>query len=107
MLDTPIRNENKYLDDSFLKKYKYPHNYWSERGLSDKTIENFELGYDPLTNAGIIPLRTYNGHLLGVIKRRLDPDANINIYTRKVFKKLVICLDSMSIKIQFSFQTRT
>jgi len=87
-LDTPnLDNENKYLDDSFLKKYNFPHNYWSERGLSEETIENFELGYDPLTNAGIIPLRTYNGHLLGVIRRRFDPDANIKYLYPKGFSK--------------------
>lgn len=50
--------------------------YWTEvRGLSDSTVALFRLGYDPVTNEATIPFCTSSGALLGVVRRRLDPDA--------------------------------
>lgn len=86
-ISDPEESRNEYADESSLNQYKYDTDYWFERGLSEQTIQEFELGYDPLTNSATIPLRTWNGKLLGVIKRRLDPDANIRYLYPKGFSK--------------------
>lgn len=84
----PVKGkETEYHDEKWLEQYKYPHDYWSERGLTEKTIERFSLGYDPLSNSVTIPLRTFHGKVIGVIKRRLDPDANIRYLYPKGFQK--------------------
>jgi DNA primase len=60
------------LPESWLKQFDFPHPYWESRGLSEKIIKAFQLGYDPLTNRATIPLRDSHGKLLGVIYRKLD-----------------------------------
>jgi DNA primase len=52
-----------------------PHEYWSERGLSDEIVAEHMLGCDPATNSMTIPLWHLNGNPIGVIRRRLDPEA--------------------------------
>jgi DNA primase len=61
---------------------------WAERGLDQKTVTLFELGYDFLEDALTFPLRTYDGRLLGVGRRYLnDPDRRY-IYPNSLhFKK--------------------
>lgn len=63
------------LPESTLKRYRFPTDYWRHRGFTDTTIKAFELGYDPIDNDAIIPVRNINGDLLGVIRRRLEIDA--------------------------------
>ncbi len=65
------------LDENILKRYAFPTDYWSSRGFNEKTIEAFDLGYDPMDNIGIIPLRTTDGRLVAFIRRYLDPDADV------------------------------
>lgn len=61
------------LPESWLGKFDFPHSYWSEkRGFDPTTVQQFGLGYDPLTNRGTIPLRDSHGKLMGVIYRRFD-----------------------------------
>lgn len=58
------------LDDSVLSRYNFSDGYWSEhRGLSDETIAEWELGYDPIMDRNVIPFRSVDGDLLGVIQR--------------------------------------
>lgn len=64
----------KPLPETVLRRYDFPTDYWSGRGFTDTTIDVFQLGYDPLENCATIPIRTVNGGLLGVIRRRLIDD---------------------------------
>ncbi len=63
------------LPESTLKRYRFPTDYWRDRGFTDTTIKAFELGYDPIENDAIIPVRNVDNDLLGVIRRRLAKDA--------------------------------
>jgi DNA primase len=63
------------LAESTLKRYRFPTDYWRGRGFTDTTIKAFELGYDPIENDAIIPVRNQDHELLGVIRRRLAVDA--------------------------------
>lgn len=69
------RNPVKILPEATLKRYAFPTDYWKDRGFSDNTIKAFQLGYDPIENDAIIPVRNISGGLLGIIRRRLEIDA--------------------------------
>lgn len=60
------------LNDLWLKRFDLPHPKWKERHLTDETIRRFQLGFDPYEDELTIPLRTWRGNLLGVIRRRTD-----------------------------------
>ena len=75
------------LPESLLKRYNFPTGYWKSRGFTDKTIKAFDLGYDPLENEAIIPVRNIKGELVGVIKRRLNDDNGIRYMYPKGFKR--------------------
>lgn len=63
-----------YLPNDYLAQYKFPAFWAQDRGFTDETISAFELGYDPMKNAGTIPVRNMNGKLLGVTMRFLGDD---------------------------------
>lgn len=73
--------------ESHLQTFSMPHPYWNNRGLTDVTIEAFDLGYDIGRDAVTIPVRTMNGELLGVVRRYLDPDADVRYRYPKRFHK--------------------
>lgn len=67
------------LPESVLKRYAIDTRYWTDRrpygrGFSEETVEAFDLGYDPITESAIIPIRNMWGNLLGVTKRYLGKD---------------------------------
>lgn len=62
----------KLYPEAWLDQFDFPHQYWQQRGFSDKTVQRFGLGYDPLTDCVTIPLRDSHGRILGIIRRRLD-----------------------------------
>jgi DNA primase len=63
----PVYSEGK------LKKFlAVPTDYWgAKRGFDPHTIREWQLGFDPFHNAGVIPMRNYRGELLGVTLRYL------------------------------------
>lgn len=65
----------RVLPESTLKRYAFPTDYWASRGLSKATQEVFDLGYDPIENDAIIPVRNIDGGLIGVIRRRLEVES--------------------------------
>lgn len=71
-VDEPETEEIQVKPESWLKQFG-SHRYWrTGRGFSNKTIETFNLGYDPHTNRLTIPIRSIEGELLGAIYRALD-----------------------------------
>lgn len=69
-LHAPIKRDRTY-SESTLAQYKGNTEYWSKmRGLGQATIEAFDLGQDDIDRAAIIPMRSYKGELIGLIKRR-------------------------------------
>lgn len=62
------------MPESALKRFSFPNDYWTGRGFSDTIIKAFQLGYDPLENDAIIPVRYPDGELIGVIRRKLEND---------------------------------
>lgn len=78
-IEAPMRRVNgsapedhSRYSESYLDRF-IQHPYWSvERHLSARTINAFQLTYDPNSDRVVIPLRNSHGQLLGVIYRRLD-----------------------------------
>lgn len=94
------------LPEEHLTRYKFPTDYWGEcpkhcryrrrygvrqcknhRGFTEETIAAFDLGYDPLDDAAIIPIRHVNGSLIGVIRRYLGSDVEFRYKYPAGFKR--------------------
>jgi len=58
--------------ESWLKRFNFEHDYWKNRGFTDDTVADFQLGFDPVMNRVTIPVRSEKGQLLGVVQRVLD-----------------------------------
>ncbi|CAB5220367.1 MG010, DNA primase-like protein [uncultured Caudovirales phage] len=68
------RRAPERMPESVLRAYQAtPTDLWASRGFSEKAIRMAGLGFDLDSNAGVIPFRTHNGNLLGVIRRYVDP----------------------------------
>lgn len=80
------------LDESYLREFEFPTKYWTEdRGFTPSTVAAFDLGYSPIGDKYgefmTIPVRNFNGRLLGVIKRYCDKNAPFRYKEPKGYKK--------------------
>lgn len=76
------------LAEHTLQRYKFPTDYWTvKRRFSDDAIRLFQLGYDPLEDHAIIPVRNFNSELISIIRRDLDPKAFIRYRNGKKFPR--------------------
>lgn len=81
-----------YKPESDLTRYLLPTGYWTDprpqgRGFTGEMVELFDLGYDPLQDVAIIPIRDHVGRLLGYTRRFLDPKADVRYKDPKGFSK--------------------
>lgn len=58
--------ENRVYSEKILDKYRFYHKYWANRGVSKQTAEKWNLGYDARTQRVTIPIRRFDGKLVGV-----------------------------------------
>lgn len=69
-LYAPAKRDRTYRE-SMLAQYIGNDEYWRKmRGLSQDVIDRFQLGQDDIEKSAIVPMRSYTGDLIGVIKRR-------------------------------------
>lgn len=59
------------MAEEWLAQFDHWHPYWESR-FPPEVIQRFRLGYDPVWNAGTIPVRNVHRQVIGVIRRRLD-----------------------------------
>jgi DNA primase len=71
--EAPVRLEpaHKQHDEDPLAKYAYRHAYLSERGLSEDTLQRFDIGYDREKAAIVFPWFDKQGNLVAIKKRRV------------------------------------
>ena len=63
-------DKSNYVSEEELDEYRYYHNYWKERGITDDDIiELFDLGYDYKNDCITFPVRDVQGNCLFVAKR--------------------------------------
>lgn len=64
------RENNGYVLEEELNRYRYTHPYWAKRGITDeRIIELFDLGYDRKTDCITFPVRDVHGRCLFVARR--------------------------------------
>ena len=72
-----LNKKARYLSTNYLDRFRNDHPYWEhERGLSPTVQQQFELGYDPVRDHGVIPIRDYRGRLVGIVRRQFAKDAS-------------------------------
>lgn len=94
-----MRLFNEAWLDQFLVDEKRIKKFWKgRRGISKTIIDTFDLGWDGTNDAAIIPLRTPEGLLMGVIRRFTEPDAKWKYLNPKGFKRAesLLFLDRVS-----------
>lgn len=64
--------DNTYISDEELDKYRYIHPYMYERGLTDKIIERFDIGYDRERKEITFPVRDIEGRCVFVAGRSTE-----------------------------------
>ena len=62
-------DNNAYVTEEELDKYRYIHPYMYKRGLTDEIIELFDIGYDVSTESITFPVRDIYGNCLFVARR--------------------------------------
>ena len=87
-----------HMDESVLARYRFPTTYWRSRGYTRDTVQNFDLGYDPMNNIATIPIRDTEGNLIGIIKRYLDDDALVRYRYPKHFSRSTNMFASWKVK---------
>lgn len=66
-------NTVKYVGEEELDRYRYYHEYWGKRGITDEgIIELFDLGFDKDTNCITMPVRDKDGNCLFVARRSVQ-----------------------------------
>lgn len=69
-----VMREPETLPEAFLEQFRYVNPYWETRGLTEATVDEWDLGFDVIQNHATIPFRDHNGNLKGVIRRTLNDD---------------------------------
>ena len=80
-----------YLSEKRLQPYLAARNryrVWARRGVTRKTVDEFQLGYDVLNNHLTIPCRhSWNNKLVGITRRQLNLGAKPKYLDAKGFRK--------------------
>lgn len=65
--------QRDYVSETELYSYRYYHQYWEKRGITDEgIIELFDLGFDKDTNCITMPVRDKDGNCLFVARRSVQ-----------------------------------
>lgn len=67
---TPAKSMN-FITDEELDKYRYYHPYLAQRGISERTCDKFDIGYDPERDCITFPVKDENGNCLFVATRQI------------------------------------
>lgn len=84
------RVPNKEISERVLSNFRLAPNYqWYKEGISIKTQELYQVGYDYMTDRITIPIRNENGRLVGIKGRSIN-QRDVNDYNPK-YKYLYRC----------------
>lgn len=70
--DKISNNQDSFIDDEELDKYRYIHPYMYKRGLTDEIIERFDIGYDRERKEITFPVRDIEGRCVFVAGRSVE-----------------------------------
>lgn len=63
------KEKDKIITEEELDKYRYIHPYMYERGLTDKIIEEFDIGYDKENDCLTFPVKNLDGEVIMIATR--------------------------------------
>lgn len=86
------KEEEQFLDESILDKYRYLHPYMFKRGLKEDIIKRFKVGWNEETNAITFPVWNEHGNLVGITERSVNTK---NFYIPEGLKKPVYLLNEI------------
>ena len=73
LLGNSSDNKLNRISEEELDSYRYYHQYWKKRGITDENIiELFDLGYDVKTDCITFPVRDKDGNCLFVARRNVN-----------------------------------
>lgn len=64
------------LQNDCMDKFEYDENklkVWEQEGISDDTLKEFQVKYDPIANRIVYPIRDLTGKIVNIGGRTLDP----------------------------------
>lgn len=67
--DKISNNQDTFIDDEELDKYRYIHPYMYQRGLTDEIIERFDVGYDREREEITFPVKDIEGRCVFIASR--------------------------------------
>lgn len=70
--DRISNNQDTFISDEELEKYRYIHPYMYQRGLTDEIIERFDIGYDDERDEITFPVRDIEGRCVFVAGRSVE-----------------------------------
>lgn len=78
---------HRILQNDYMDRFEEDHpalQLWRDEGITDLTMDRFEVRFDVFTNRIVFPLRDAEGNIINVIGRTVDPDfkaKNLRKYT--------------------------
>lgn len=92
----PETTETKleYITEEELKKYRYTHPYMYKRGMTDKIIEYFDIGYDKESKSLTFPICDKDGNVV-FIQRRSVKGKYFSFPADSVRSNLIFGLDKV------------
>ena len=68
---------------------------WVNEGISEKSMERFSVRYDGFSNRIVFPIRNYNGDIINISGRTLDPDYKEKKLRKYTYFKELGTLDTL------------
>ena len=68
----PVQGKLEYVTEEELSSYRFYHPYMYKRGLTDKIIDLFDIGYDKNTTSITFPVRDIKGNTLFIARRSIN-----------------------------------
>ena len=72
-----VRGVNKVLPETCMEKYERDPeklSVWISEGISEASIDRFQVSYDRFSNRLVYPIRNHDGKIVNIGGRTLDPD---------------------------------
>ena len=76
------KEEIEFISEEELEKYRFTHPYMYKRGLDDKVIDYFDIGFDNVKQALTFPVKDKDGNVLFIQRRSVQGKQFLNDETK-------------------------
>ena len=88
----------KSLPSDYMEQYEFNRkklDVWAGEGISYPSMERFGVRYDAFSNRIVFPIKDYDGNIINVCGRTLDPNYKENGVRKYTYFKPLGCLDTI------------